>query len=197
MLIKKATEQLMNKYNFLNIEESKELLFYENGVYKKGGDIIIEKELEIMFGYSLRISYIYSIMGHIKRRTYIKSKEFDKDLNIINLKNGLYNIQTWKLESHSPNYPSLNQKPITYDETAKSTLFGPFLQQVLYPKDIRTAVDSLVYTFIRENAYKLIFIPVEIGANGKNVITGILLHLHGDHNISNISLKPILQISLQ
>ena len=80
----------MNKYHFLTIEESKDILFYENGVYKKGGDIIIEKELELMYGYSLKASHISSIKGHIIRRTYIKSNEFDKDLNIINLRNGLY-----------------------------------------------------------------------------------------------------------
>lgn len=192
VLIKKATEQLMSKYNFLTIEESKDILFYENGIYKKGGEIIIEKELEMMFGYSLKSAHISSILGHIKRRTYIKFKEFDKDLNIINLRNGLYNRQTGMFEPHSPNYPSLNQKTITYDPIAKPQLFGKFLKQVLYPEDIRTAIDSLAYTFIRENLYELIFILVGIGANGKNVFTGILSSLHGFENVSNISLKSLL-----
>lgn len=193
VLIKKATEELMDKYNFFTIEESKDILFYENGVYKKGGEIIIEKELEKMFGYSLKIGHIYSIIGHIKRRTYIKCNEFDKDMNIINLKNGLYNIQLEELEPHSPNYPSLKQKPIIYDPTTRSKLFGPFLQQVLYPKDIRTAVEMLAYTFIRDNPYELFTILLGIGANGRNVYTGILSSLHGFTNVSNISLKLLAE----
>ena len=51
----------MSKYNFLTIEESKDILFYENGIYKKRGEIIIEKELEMMFGYSLKSAHITSI----------------------------------------------------------------------------------------------------------------------------------------
>ena len=189
----KITEPLIQKYHFLTIEESKNILFYENGVYKKGGEIIIEKELESICGYSLKSAYIDDIKGHIRRRTYIKSEEFDKDLNIINLRNGLYNIQANVIEPHTPQYPSLNQKPIAYDVNAKPILFGQFLKQVLYPKDIRTAIEMLSYTFLRTNPYELIFILVGIGANGKNVFTGTLTHLHGLENVSNLSLKSMLE----
>ena len=186
------TESLITKYNFLTIEETKEILFYENGIYKKDGEIIIEKELESICGYSINSSYIEDIKGHIRRRTYIKSKEFDKDLNIINLRNGLYNIEANVLKPHSHQYPSLNQKTITYDPNAKPILFGKFLQQVLHPKDIRTAIDMLAYTFLRANPYELICILLGIGANGKNVFTGILTFLHGLENLSHISIKSIL-----
>jgi len=189
----KITEYLIQKYHFLTSEESKDILFYKDGVYKKGGEIIIEKELESICGYSLKSSYIEDIKGHIRRKTYIKSEEFDKDLNIINLKNGLYDIKANVLKPHIPLYPSLNQKPITYDVKIKSLLFGKFLQGVLYPKDIRTAIDILSYTFLRTNPYELIFILVGIGSNGKNVFTGILSSLHGLENVSNISLKSILE----
>ncbi len=191
--IKQATEQLMNKYHFLTIEESKDILFYENGVYKKGGDIIIEKELELMYGYSLKASHISSIKGHIIRRTYIKSNEFDKDLNIVNLRNGLFHIKLNILQPHSHKYPSLNQKNIIYDPNAKPKLFGKFLQQVLHPKDIRTAIDMFAYTFLRTNPYELICILLGIGANGKNVFTGMITSLHGSENVSYISLKSILE----
>ena len=191
--IKQATEQLMNKYHFLTIEGSKDTLFYENGVYKKGGDIIIDKELESTYGYSLKNSHISSVKGHIIRRTYIKSNEFDKNLNIINHRNGLYNIEADVLEPHSHHYPSLNQTSITYDPNAKPILFGKFLQQVLHPKDIRTAIDMLAYTFLRTNPYELICILLGIGANGKNVFTGMITSLHGSENVSYISLKSILE----
>jgi putative DNA primase/helicase len=191
--IQEATEQLMSKHHFLTIEESKDILFFEAGVYKKGGDIIIEKELELMYGYSINNSNIISIKGHIMRRTYIKLNEFDKNINIVNIRNGLYNIELNLLQPHSHEYPSLNQKNIAYDPNAKPLLFGKFLQQVLHPKDIRTAIDILAYTFWRTNPYELIFILLGIGANGKNVFTGILIALHRIENVSNISLKAILE----
>jgi phage/plasmid-associated DNA primase len=54
------------------------------------------------------------------RQTYVKRKKFDANLDIINLKNGLYNIRTGKLESHSSDYYSLNQKPFPYNPKARS-----------------------------------------------------------------------------
>jgi phage/plasmid-associated DNA primase len=61
------------------------------------------------------------------RSTYRTRKEIDSDLNIINLKNGLYNFQTGEFKEHSPNYISVNQLPIRYDAKAKPKLFGQFL----------------------------------------------------------------------
>ena len=54
-LIENATDQIMSKYRFLTIEETKEILFYnDNGVYVQGGEILIEKELESIFGFELQ-----------------------------------------------------------------------------------------------------------------------------------------------
>jgi len=192
-IVKKASEYLLEKYHFLTLETTKEILCYENGVYKKDGEIIIEKELEKEYGYDLKISTISEVKGHIRRNTFVKSEEFDNDHNIINLENGLYYIREDKLEPHNPNYYSVNQKTFEYKSNAKIQLLGKFLREVLYPSDIRTAVDLMAYTFVRDNPYELLCILIGNGSNGKNVFTGILTSLHGSKNISNVSLKSILK----
>ena len=68
------------------------------------------------------------------RRTYHKRIEFDSNIHIINVSNGLYNWKENKLYPHSPDYLSIKQKPIFYDPKAKPKLFGKFLSQVLYAK---------------------------------------------------------------
>ena len=192
-LVEKTSEYILRKFHFLTLETTKEILYYEDGVYKQGGEIIIEKELEKAYGYELRISIIYEVKGHIRRYTYVKPEEFDKDRNIINLKNGLYYIMENKIESHTPDYYSINQKPFGYNPKAKPKLLGKFLREVLYPRDIRTAVDLMAYTFVRDNSYELISILIGNGSNGKNVFTGILSNLHGIKNVSNVSLKSIIR----
>ena len=112
---------IMSKYRFLTIEQTKEILFYNNnGVYVQGGEILIEKELESIFGFELRGADISEIKGHIIRKTYVKREKFDSNLDIVNLKNGLYNMRTGKLEPHSPDYYSLNQKPFPYQSKSKT-----------------------------------------------------------------------------
>ena len=70
----------------------------------QGGEILIEKELESIFGFEFRRSEIAEIKGHIMRKTYVKRENFDSDWNIVNLTNGLYNMRSGKLEPHSPDY---------------------------------------------------------------------------------------------
>lgn len=192
MLIEEATEKILSLHNFVTIEESKEILYFQNGVYEKGGEILIEKELEIHYGYQLKINDIKEIKAHINRKTYVKSEEFDKDFNIINVRNGLYLINENKLIPHTHNYYSINQKPVTYNPKSKSKLFGKFLKEVLYPTEIRTVIDILAFTFLRHNPLEYYFILVGIGANGKSVLMGILTDLHGIRNVSNVPLSSIL-----
>jgi P4 family phage/plasmid primase-like protien len=66
------------------------------------------------------------------------------------------------------------------------------LREVLYPNEIRTAVDLMAYTFVRENPYEIICYLISNGSNGKNVFTGILTSLHGIKNVSNVPLNAIL-----
>jgi hypothetical protein len=97
--IKIASEEIMKRYRFVTITESKEILYYKNGVYVSGGDITVEKEAELLYGYSISNKTLSEIKGHIMRHTYRSRSEFDTDIRIINMKNGLYNIETDELRN--------------------------------------------------------------------------------------------------
>ena len=106
-----------------------EILYYDNGVYVPGAEVIIEKHAEKLYGYTLANKHLAEIKGHIMRKTYHKREEIDADINIINLKNGLYNIVDDKLSKHTPKYLSINQKPIAYNKYATPKRFGKFLRR--------------------------------------------------------------------
>jgi putative DNA primase/helicase len=71
-------------------------------------------------------------------------------------------------------------------------LFGRFLQQILYPAEIRTAVELMAYTLYRDNPYEILVRLFGYGANGKSVFSGLLTSLHGAKNVSNVPLSSIL-----
>ena len=58
------------------------------------GDIIIEQEIDKKYGYKLKTADITEIKNYVRRKTYTTLEEFDSNLDIINLKNGLYNWST-------------------------------------------------------------------------------------------------------
>ena len=182
----------MSSNHFVTIEETKEILCYSHGVYEKGGDILVEKHAEAMCGYELSNHELEEIKGHIRRKTYRPLKEADRDINIINMRNGLYDIINDELKPHSPYYFSIKQKPIAYDPKAIPKLFGGFLKEVLYPAEIRTAIEAMAYTFYRDCPFEHFFKLFGYGANGKSVFTGLLTRLHGPNNVSNVSLLSLM-----
>jgi|SRR5215211_22608 len=194
-LIEEGTRLIMSKHRFLTIEETKDILVYyeDKGVYVYGGEIIIERELEEIFQFNLRSADIAEVKGHIQRKTFTKRLDFDANLDIVNLKNGLYNIRTGILEPHTPEYYSINQKCFSYNLGAVSKHFRKFLDDVLYPEDITTAIDIIAYTFLRYNPHELYFILIGVGANGKSVYTGLINNLHGLNNVSNVPLKALVE----
>lgn len=191
--IENATEMILDNNHFVTLKESKEILYYQNGVYVHGGEIIIEQEAERLFGYQLANKHLTEIKGHITRRTYHERKEFDQNLDIINLQNGLYNLKENSLNPHSSDYLSVIQIPIIYDPKLRPTLFGKFLKDVLYPSEIRTAIEAMGYTFYRDYPYEYYFKLFGYGSNGKSVFTALLTSLHGTKNVSNVSVKSLIE----
>ncbi|HEY7570221.1 MAG TPA: phage/plasmid primase, P4 family [Nitrososphaeraceae archaeon] len=190
-IIESTSEHLKDKYRFAALP-SKELLYYKDGVYVTGGEIIIEKEAEQICGYEICNQELSEIKGHLTRSCYRNREDFDKDLNIINMKNGLYNFQTGEFRGHSPDYLSIIQTPVTYNPEARPKRFGTFLKEVNYPTEIRTAVETMAYTLLRDNPYEIITILFGYGGNGKSVFTGVLTSLHGMQNVSNVPLRAMI-----
>jgi putative DNA primase/helicase len=141
-----------------------------------------------MFDYDLNTERLNKLKGHIIRRTYHKNEEFDADINIINVKNGLYDIDNNVLKPHSPEFLSINQKPITYVKGAKPKRFGSFLNEVMYSRNIRTEVEAMAYTFERDYPIETIFMLYGLGNNGKTVFTSTSTSLHGVEHVSNVTL---------
>lgn len=191
-LFVEASKAIMKKHKFLTIEETKEILYYKKGVYVRGAEVLIEKEAQKMFDYKLFNRHLPEIKGQIMRRTYHKQEELDADTNLINVKNGLYNIDKDKLTKHTHKYLSVNQKSITYVKGAKPKHFGKYLKEVFYPTDVRTAVDAMAYTFHRDYDEEVIFVLLGYGRNGKTVYTSMITVLHGRDNISNVPLMQML-----
>ena len=191
-LIARATTELMSKYSFITLEETDEILYYKDGVDVHGADKLIATETEKMFHFDLQNKHLTEIRGHIMRRTYHKKEELDSDINTINLKNGLYDIDNDRLLKHTPAYLSINQKNIVYDKDARPKRFIKFLQEVLYPRDILTAIDAIAYTFHRDYTIETIFILLGFGGNGKSVYTSLITSMHGVGNVSNVPLSEML-----
>lgn len=116
--IEEATEYILSQHSYTTLKENDLIYVYKDGLYIADGEIVMKQELEKRFGYDLNRNRRAEIREHIRNKTYKSIEDFDSELDIINLKNGLYNIKTGKLTPHNPDYLSSKQQPIIYNPFA-------------------------------------------------------------------------------
>jgi len=187
-------DTLMGMYCFKTMSDTKEIYHYDEskGIYVSGAEIIIESQAELMTEGEVTTSIVNEVMNHIRRRTYTNRNEFDAGRpEILNLENGLLNIDTLEFKEHSPNHLSLVQSPIKYDPKAKCPNILKFLGQVLHPQDIFTAMQVIGYCLYKSAEYEKAIMLVGPGANGKGVFIKIIEALIGLENTSHVTLQDL------
>jgi putative DNA primase/helicase len=190
--VRELAEKLEKRYHFAAMEDTEELYYYnkKTGIYEPAEPLVKVQLEKLQPG--VITDTVNNVIHKLARRHLHKREEFDSDKNIWNMQNGLYDITANKLKSHTYRYLSRNQIPIRFDPKARCKRFGKFLGEVVYPDQIRTVVEVLAYTFLRDNPFELYIILLGVGANGKSVLMHVLTKLHGQENVSPVPLTTLL-----
>jgi putative DNA primase/helicase len=147
-------------------------------------DIKVLKETSQQFVYDLAKS---DLAYQLSNRA-----EFDiSEPHILNLQNGLLNIDTLELKEHSPDQLSLVQLPVRYDPNAKCPRILKFLGEVLHPQDIFTAMQIIGYCLYKTAEYEKATMLVGPGSNGKGVFLKVIEALVGLQNTSHVALQDL------
>ena len=187
-------DTLMQMYHFRTMSDTKEIYYYDEnkGIYVSGAEIVIESQAELMTDGTVPTSTVNEAMNHIRRRTYTNRAEFDSnETHILNLQNGLLDIDTLELKPHSPDQVPLVRLPARYDPKAKCPNILRFLGQVLHPQDVFTAMQIIGYCLYRSAEYEKATMLVGSGSNGKSVFLKIIESLVGSENTSHVSLQDL------
>ena len=184
---------IMEKRHFLTMRDSKEVLYYENGIYKLGGETIIEEESERLVEKCttrMRIEILHTIMVN----TYVDRDTFDSDPTLLNLKNGIFNMTTMKLKQHSPAVPFRSQLNVSYDQRARPKKFMRFLMEVLEDKKDRQTILEMFATALLRNTLSMekAVMLIGEGANGKSTLLRTMTSVFGDKNVSAVSIHSLL-----
>jgi putative DNA primase/helicase len=177
----------------------KEMYFYENGVYRSGGEDIIRTYLSKMF-FGIKDIDCESvstqkaqneIVYKLKALTRVKLNEFDKNIFIINMKNGLYNWNTGEFKEHTSEYPSLIQIPVIYNLEATCENIDKMLHIAAREKDIPKLYEFVAYMLYRGYPIQKLMVLFGPPHTGKSVFENIIVKFIGDENKSSISLQDM------
>jgi putative DNA primase/helicase len=189
----RCAESIMKDHTFRTLRDTKEILYYENGVYRQNGGILIEEECQKRVRNS-NTRLCNEVINTIRRSTYTDRSKFESIPNLVNLKNGIYDIENDVLLSHSPKYLFRIQHPIEYKKGVSSEEFIKFLETCLIDqKDRVTILEEMASIFLYNMKFEKAFLHEGIGSNGKSTCFHVLDSLAGEENTSHVSIHELAE----
>ena len=187
------TKDILNEFKFITLPDTEEVLVYDDGHWRYGGEEKIKAEAEKRVGLSklLTVHVINEIIGHVQRSTYTARALLNPAPRIINLKNGLLDIRTRELKPHTPEFLSTIRIPVTYDSNTDCPRIKQFFAEVLEPEDIPTIHELAGYALIPDYSIQRAFLLIGDGSNGKSTLLSLLRTFLGKDNCSSVPWRAL------
>lgn len=171
------------------------LFYYDKGVYKpKAEDVIAELYVQWLNSCDSIddwkagrrdqiVEYISTSAQPLRERP---------PMNVICLKNGLFDWQNQKLHPHSPKYNSIVQIPIEYNPNATCPNWDQFLSDIIpYEGGPNYLREIMAICLIPFTSLQKCVVLVGTGSNGKSTFLNGLQDFIGLDNICNIPLHTL------
>jgi putative DNA primase/helicase len=198
-IIWKTADAIAEKLNVICMVESRKLFMYQRGIYISNGvELFLENEVAEYADKNYNEKFLQKRIADALHRMEYKNpvleEEFNKNKNIIVVKNGLVNINTGELRPHTPAEVYTSKFDFNYDPDAKLTPeFENFLKTVFegveYQIDI--AQEFFGYCLTSEYFIQAFLYMLGGGGNGKGTFLNILRLFIGDENTSALGLHEI------
>lgn len=191
---------IVNEHNFHfttiedNTTDHKKIYYYEDGYYHDGGSDKIRQMVDYYLDELSAEHYRTEVIARIKTFNIINRREFvESDPRFINMKNGIFNIETNELLPHTPSFLFLNQLPTRYNPKATCPCFKKFVEEILQPEYISVVQEMFGYCLYRDYFLHVIFLLYGSGRNSKTTLTAVLKAMLGDTGYSSRQLGELIE----
>jgi putative DNA primase/helicase len=132
---------------------------------------------------------IYSSVVHdLQGRLYIPEERLDAQHDLVNLQNGIYNMEDGNLYPHKPDYYLTTQLPFGYDATAPAPTWQMYLLSTFVkprgsqhdPQLVDFLQEAMGYSLTTDVSRHVMFWCYGTGANGKGVLFHVLESISGE-----------------
>lgn len=184
---------LLEKYDCINVTDNEfDTMIYLNGVYTPNNILRNDINKNIISKDTNPDKHRILTLKEVREQCLLKPNEINKNKNLINFKNGMYDITKDKLLDHDPKYFSTVQLNVEYNQKCKSihdTLFGHLLRTSLTEETQILLQEIFGYCLtLRMDAQKF-FILFGEGSNGKTQTLLVLNALFPENYTSSLELK--------
>lgn len=170
---------------------------YDNGIYVK---MLHEIDMIINETFPDKITNLYNHRKQLKDEIFrrclkIDAAEINNNIDLINFKNGYYDINKDKLISHSPKIINTIQLKGEYNPKSllkfKDSLFEYYLKST-FDKDVIPVVQEMIgYCISSHTEAQKMFILTGKGGNSKSQLAEIISGIFEQKHLTNISLHQL------
>src|SRR3989344_3804751 len=123
---------LVDEYHIQTVgERIRDLYIYKDGIYVIGTNVI-RAEIQRILGSFANRHQKNEIIEKIKDPTTKDRKEFNVSKNLINLDNGVINIENSEITEHDPKNLFFTKIPVAYKKDADCPQVKKFLSEILH-----------------------------------------------------------------
>jgi|GEM_PF-7015200 len=205
--------ELLRRINLFTVSDTEEIFVYRSGVYgNEYSNEVLQKCIRDIYSELYKAeyyrlngenhkglvpakgrSYVADVIEWIKAYTKVSRRDIDKaNVTHLNFRNGLFNLNTWKLEPHTPKILSIVQFNVTYNPEATCPMIDKYMRTCeLTDKDIRDLMEFSGYGLTVDMAMQQALMLLGGGSNGKSVFINLIKTLMGEQAVSNESLHTL------
>ena len=181
---------LMRNYTFKTLDDTEDVLVYEEGVYRRG-TTVIKEFVESVLGDFADKRIVGEIIAHVQRRTYTQRDLFNTNMQYMPVLNGLLNLDTLELESFDPHKLFTYRLNVEYDPSTGYSHTEDFFREVLNQADIPVMQEAFGYCLHSGYPAHKLFWWLGSGRNGKTTTGNLLTALIGFENTAGVPLKQL------
>ncbi len=166
---------------------------YRDGCYRLLPEEIILKWTKEILKDNFIAHRAREVIFSLKTDLFVEQDKLNK-INLLNLKNGLFDIKKGTLESHSPDIYSTIQLDVNYNSAAKCLKWQKTLDEIFerHQGKIGLLQEYFGLCLTQYTHYEKALICIGEGANGKSTVLYVLFRAIGeDRNCSAVSLDML------
>jgi len=122
---------------------------------------------------------------------YRPPDEFRHNPQYLNVKNGMIDLQTMEMVDHDPSYNSRIQLPVAWKKGAPRDRWDQAMQEIFKDEEDKIGMlqSYLGYCLLPDCRFQKCMFLVGAGANGKSVITDVVITILGPENVSSLPIQ--------
>lgn len=190
-IVSERIPEWIETHHFKTVADTERIYHYDRGVYLDDGEKVLKALIEAEFSDITTDAVVRDVIGKVKRRTYVDRDAFNNQ-HLLNVKNGLINLDTLELKPHTHDYLSTAQLEVSYNPEAKAPKTQKFLGEVAQFGDIELIKELIGWLLWPDYHIHKAVMLLGPGRNGKGTLLRLITAFLGGRNISNVTLQDLV-----